>query len=73
MITSLPRDSDFENRQADTLAFEARRGNFRHQYNLFGDFGGNNTKISLKVPKIKTKIMRYFRLWVQLVWATQGH
>ena len=32
MITFVPRDSDYGNRQADALAFEARKGNFRHQF-----------------------------------------
>ena len=32
MITFVPRDSDYGNRQADALAFEARKGNFGHQF-----------------------------------------
>ena len=32
MITFVPRDSDYGNRQADALAFKARKGNFGHQF-----------------------------------------
>ena len=32
MITFVPRNSDYGNRQADALAFEARKGNFGHQF-----------------------------------------
>ena len=32
MITFVPRDSDYGNKQADALAFEARKGNFGHQF-----------------------------------------
>ena len=32
MITFVPRDSDYGKRQADALAFEARKGNFGHQF-----------------------------------------
>ena len=32
MITFVPRDSDYGNKQADALAFEARKGTFGHQF-----------------------------------------
>ena len=58
MITFVPRDSDYGNKQADALAFEARKGNFGHQFGSAVDSTGvaksfNQLSENRSCPKTK--------------------